>query len=69
MQANHSIKKIGCDRIMQDHSFKDYVADHLYNELFMALSGFLEENRGNLHVISQHVAAIDEANLSDIEIS
>lgn len=53
---------------MQDHSFKDYVADHLYNELFMALSGFLEENRGNLHVISQHVAAIDEANLSDIEI-
>lgn len=53
---------------MQDHSFKDYVADHLYNELFMALSDFLEENRNNLHVTSQHVITIDEASLSDIEI-
>lgn len=53
---------------MQDHSFKDYVADHLYNELFTALSNFLEENRSNLHVTSQHVTTIDETSLSDIEI-
>jgi len=52
----------------QNRSFKDYVANHFYNELYDAVSGYLEHNHRDLDVSSQLVRTIDSAELSDIDI-
>ncbi len=51
-----------------DRSFKDYVASRFYNELYDAVSGYLEQNYSDLDVSSQVVRTIDSAELSDIEV-
>ncbi|NLE04240.1 MAG: transcriptional regulator, partial [Crenarchaeota archaeon] len=52
----------------QNRSFKDYIANRFYNELFDAVSSYLEQNHRNLDVSSQLVRTIDSAELSDIDI-
>lgn len=51
-----------------DRSFKAYVASRFYNELYDAVSGYLEQNYSDLDVSSQLVRTIDSAELSDIEV-
>lgn len=52
----------------QNRSFKDYVTNHFYNELFDAVFSYLEQNHRDLDVSSQLVRTIDSAELSDIDI-
>lgn len=52
----------------QNRSFKDYVTNRFYNELFDAVSSYLEQNHRDLDVSSQLVRTIDSAELSDIDI-
>ena len=52
----------------QNRSFKEYVANRFYNELFNAVSSYLEQNHRDLDVSSQLVRTIDSAELSDIDI-
>ena len=52
----------------QNRSFKEYVANRFYNELFDAVSSYLEQNHRDLDVSSQLVRTIDSAELSDIDI-
>lgn len=52
----------------QNRSFKDYVANRFYNELYDAVSGYLEQNQNDLDVSSRLVRTIDSAELSDIDI-
>jgi len=52
----------------QNRSFKDYVANRFYNELFDAVSGYLEQNHRDLDVSSHLVRTIDRAELADIDV-
>ena len=52
----------------QNRSFKDYVANRFYNELFDAVSSYLEQNHRDLDVSSHLVRTIDGAELTDIDI-
>lgn len=52
----------------QTRSFKEYVANRFYNDLFAAVSGFLCENRQNLNVSSRVVRTVDDVELSDITV-
>lgn len=52
----------------QNRSFKDYVANRFYNELFDAVSGYLEHNHRDLDVSSHLVRTIDSAELADIDL-
>jgi DNA-binding Xre family transcriptional regulator len=52
----------------QNRSFKDYVTNRFYNELFDAVSSYLEVNHRDLNVSSHQVRTIDSAELSDIDI-
>ena len=52
----------------QNRSFKDYVANRFYNELYNAVSSYLEQNHRDLDVSSQLVRTIDSAELSEIDI-
>ncbi|MDL2293275.1 helix-turn-helix transcriptional regulator [Ruminococcaceae bacterium OttesenSCG-928-D13] len=52
----------------QTRSFKEYVANHFYNDLFAAVSDFLDENHQNLNISSQHVRSVDGVELSDITV-
>lgn len=52
----------------QNRSFKDYISNQFYNELFVAVSSYLEENCGRLDIYSRHVKSIDCAELSEIYI-
>ena len=45
----------------QNRSFKDYVTNRFYNELFSAVSNYLEENHRNLDV-SRNCALLIERN-------
>lgn len=54
--------------MVRDRSFKNYIASRFYNELFAAVSGFLEENRRAIGISSRTVGRIDNAELSDIEV-
>lgn len=50
------------------NSFRDVVEDRLYNEIFNALSTFVEDNPGKLDSNSHCVESPDEATLSDFEV-
>ena len=52
----------------QHRSFKEYIANRFYNELFSAVSDFLRDNCGNLDVSSRFVRTVDNAELSDINV-
>lgn len=52
----------------QHRSFKEYIANRFYNELFSAVSDFLRDNCGNLNVASRSVRTVDNAELSDINV-
>ncbi|HAS04571.1 MAG TPA: transcriptional regulator [Dehalococcoidia bacterium] len=52
----------------QSRSFRDYVANRFYNELHVAVSGYLEQNHRDLDVSSRLVRTIDRAELSDVEV-
>lgn len=52
----------------QTRSFKKYVANRFYNDLFATVSGFLGENHQNLNVSSRFVRTIDGVELSDITV-
>jgi len=52
----------------QNRSFKEYVASRFYNELWEAVSGYLEQNCISLNVFSRSVHTIDHAELSDIDV-
>lgn len=52
----------------QDRSFKEYVADRFYNELYGSVSNWLEQNCQSLDVSSRLVRTIDRAELSDINV-
>jgi hypothetical protein len=54
--------------MMQNRSFKEYVTNRFYNELFNAVSSYLEQNHRDLDVSSHLVRTIDGAELSDIDI-
>lgn len=43
----------------QNRSFKDYVANRFYNELYEAVSSYLEQNHRDLDVSSQLLRTID----------
>lgn len=52
----------------QDRSFKEYVANRFYNELYGSVSNWLEQNCQSLDVSSRLVRTIDRAELSDINV-
>ena len=52
----------------QDRSFKNYIANRFFNELYDAVASYLEQNHRDLDVSSQLVRIIDKAELSDIDI-
>ena len=52
----------------QNRSFKDYVANRFYNELYDAVSSYLEQNHRDLDVSSRLVHTIDSTELSHIDI-
>lgn len=52
----------------QNRSFKDYVANRFYSELYSAVSDFLEQSHSDLNVSSRQVRTIDTVELSDIEV-
>lgn len=52
----------------QSCSIKEYITHRFYDELFDAVSGYLEQNHRDLDVSSRKVRQIDNAELSNIEI-
>jgi hypothetical protein len=52
----------------QHRSFKEYIANRFYNELFSAVSDFLRDNCEKLDVSSRFVRTVDNAELSDINV-
>jgi hypothetical protein len=50
------------------NSFRDVIEDRLFNEIFNALSIFIEDNPGKLEGNSHCVESPDEATLSDLEV-
>lgn len=50
------------------NSFKDVIEDMFYNDIFNALSAFIEDNPNKLDSNSFHVQSPDEAELSDFEV-
>jgi len=52
----------------QSRSFREYISNRFYNELFNAVSGYLEQNHRNLEVSSRRVRNIDSAELSDVNL-
>lgn len=53
---------------MADRSFKEYVANHFYDELFAAIKEYIEANSDRLDLYSRVVSNIDAAELSDIDV-
>lgn len=51
-----------------NRSFKEYVGNRFYNELFAAVAAFLEQNPDKLDVPSRSVRTIDAVELSDITV-
>lgn len=52
----------------QSRSFKEYITNRFYNELYDAVSSFLEQNHRDLGVSSRLVRTIDRAEISDINV-
>jgi DNA-binding Xre family transcriptional regulator len=52
----------------QNRSFKNYVTNRFYNELYDTVSSYLEHNHRDLDVSSHVVRTIDSAELLDIDI-
>jgi len=50
------------------NSFRDVIEDMFYNDIFNALSVFIEDNPNKLDSNSFHVQSPDEAELSDFEV-
>lgn len=50
------------------NSFRDVIEDMFYNDIFLALSTFIEDNPNKLDSNSFHVQNPDEAALSDFEV-
>ncbi len=53
---------------MADKSFKEYVANHFYDELFAAVKEYIDANTDRFDLYSKVVSNIDAAELSDIDI-
>ena len=53
---------------MADRSFKEYVANHFYDELFAAVKEYIDANTDRLDLYSRVVSNIDTAELSDIDV-
>lgn len=53
---------------MADRSFKEYVANHFYDELFAATKEYIDANSDKLDLYSIVVSNIDAAELSDIDV-
>lgn len=51
-----------------NRSFKNYVADRFYNELFAAIKEYIEENTNDLELHLYQVRTIGEIELSDIDV-
>lgn len=51
-----------------NRSFKDYVADRLYNELFAAIKDYAEENGEDLDLRLYQIRNISSMELSDIDV-
>lgn len=51
-----------------NRSFKDYVADRFYNELFAAIKDYVEENGEDLDLRLYQVRNVGSIELSDIEV-
>ena len=51
-----------------NRSFKDYVADRFYNEMFATIQGYTEENYDGLDLRLHRVQNIGGIELSDIEV-
>lgn len=52
----------------QQRSFKEYVADRFYNELYDGIQEFIKENPRDLDLKLYRVQDIDEIELSDIQV-
>lgn len=52
----------------ENRSFKDYVADRFYNELFAAIQSYTEENYQDIDLRLYKVRNIEGIELSDIEV-
>lgn len=52
----------------QTRSFKEYVSNRFYNDLFSVVADYLGDNRQNLNVSSRTVRSIDGVELSDITV-
>lgn len=52
----------------RERSFKDYVADRFYNELYDGIQEFIKENPHNLDLNLYKVQDIDEIELTDIRV-
>ena len=52
----------------RERSFKDYVADRFYNELYDGIQEFIKENPHNLDLNLYRVQDIDEIELTDIRV-
>ena len=50
------------------NSFKDVIMDKFYDDIFITLSDFIEENPAKLDCNTHHVQNPDDATLSDFEI-
>ena len=49
-------------------SFRDVIEDMFYNDIFNALSAFIEDNPSRLESSSYRVQSPDEAALSDLKV-
>ena len=52
----------------QNRSFRDYITNRFYDELYAAIAGFLEDRADKLRFSSCWVRFLDSAELSDIEV-
>ena len=52
----------------RDRSFKSYVADRFYNELYDGIQEFIKDNQHDLDLTLYRVRNIDEIELSDIQV-
>lgn len=52
----------------QERSFKDYIADRFYNELYDDIREFIKDNLNDLDLKLYKVQDIDDIELSDIRV-
>jgi len=53
---------------MADRSFTDYVRSRFFNECYLALEGYVEENKDSLELELRNVRNVGEVSLTDMNV-